>query len=110
MIKSKSWLNDQIKKLEEQIREIILSDNLLKAEKINQMMKEIQIKQEAIEKATSVRNEISLAQKNVDFLQDSDIEDLQKELDRVQFVFKVSISSTFLCTNFSYERHFGSFF
>jgi hypothetical protein len=94
MIKKSVELNDQIKKLEEQIKEIILSDNLLKAEKINQMKKEIQIKQEAIEKAASVSNEINLVQNNADFLQDSEIEELQRELDKVQLVFKEILASS----------------
>ena len=94
MINKSIELNDQIKKLEEQIREIILSDNLLKAEKINQMKKEIQTKQEAIEKASSVNIEIYLVQKNVDFLQDLEIEELQKELEKVHLVFKEILASS----------------
>jgi len=78
----------QIKNLEEKINQIRLSGNFLELETLKLVEEEIKTKQGAIEKSTSIRKEISSLQKNVDFLQDLEIDKLQKELDKVQLVFK----------------------
>ena len=58
------------------------------SKKIFEIKQEIQTKLCSIEKANSVSNEIFVIEKNVGFLTDSEIEQLQIELDKVQHVFK----------------------
>ena len=81
-------LHNQIKKLEERIKYIQESNNFLRIERMNQIKQEIKTKMEAIEKSKSVKNEIAVIQNNVGFLPDSEIEPLQRELNKVQLVLK----------------------
>jgi len=50
--------------------------------------KEIEKKKAAIDKGISVQKEITLLENNVDFLEESEIEELKKKLEKLELVFK----------------------
>ena len=79
---------DDMKKLQERIKQVKSSKNLLTPEKIADIRKDIERKQEAIEKGISVQKEISLLEKNGNFLVESEIEQLERKLEKLELVFK----------------------
>jgi len=60
---------------------------------MNQLKEDIKKTQGTIDKKVSNKREISLIRCNVDFLQDSEIEQLQKELDKLQLIIGKTQSS-----------------
>jgi hypothetical protein len=79
--------------LTERIKQIRSSGHLLEPERMNQIKIEVEAKKKALEESYFVRNEISIAEKYVDFLTDFEIKELEKELNNVQLIFKTIQSS-----------------
>jgi hypothetical protein len=88
LIKKSSVAESEIRILEMEIEQIKSSGRFVPPTEKVQMINQIEAMQKSITNAAKVQEEISNAEKDSGFCPDAKIEQLQKELDSVQKVFK----------------------